>query len=872
MMNDTVNQNAELKVGAHVLVQLGSELVTDVEQAILECVKNSYDADAPGCLIEIDTREVDTLEEDGPASKLARFNKPAETVTVEIVNDQGMDVTSDEVIDENETLMRRLKYTGRITIEDEGEGLRPDQLLNSWLVVSRSTKRGEPGRKKAKTGKGRTPLGDKGLGRLGSMKLGDILRIETSTAPSNPLAVAQFRWADCYTARTVDEIPVFLKEIPNPEKFKGTRVSILGLHDLPEWRRKDRVAEIARSLARLISPFEATSTFPVGIRLDGDDHSLVSVTEEALKRAVAEFEFSWQTNPENHNERVLVAQARFRKRLFTSTRTRKAKERKESVFDQDGGTKFAKALESHARLKAYNNKKIDLDGQWFVELKRTFQWSDMQPDSGAAITDPGPFSGAFYFFHLDKLNIDDSNTIDADDPAAAGLGVDKKLIQDMTGISILRDGFRVRSQGDWLGLSLAMTFGSTYGMRVDNTVGYFALSGEHNYSLTEKSDREGFVENPAYRGFMQIARQCRSFANESLEQIRRALDDYYKHLTTSENPAIPKTAIGSLRALESEFKSTANIRGETKRMVRKLQADVKRLEREAEVSDTGNISADHALEVANKAVTSIEEIQSKLSSSAQASTNLLRLRREFDERDEQIVALFESAAVGLSARGLAHELRTHLTEIRQRTSEIERITKRKTGNVLPLLRSIRLSCSAISSAASLIDPMLPRSRAIKESIPLKAFLQGYFKSRASNFNRAGIKTLITGIGITVRANRPRLTQILDNLVRNSTYWLRRGELIGKNTKPKQISVELTRSGFIVADTGPGVDPHYEETLFEIFVTAKPDRDAGQGLGLFIVTELLRIDGCEIALLPDRNEDGRRYRFSVNLSPLVESVQ
>jgi hypothetical protein len=48
---------AELKVGAHVLVQLGSELVTDVEQAILECVKNAYDADSPGCLIDIDTRE-----------------------------------------------------------------------------------------------------------------------------------------------------------------------------------------------------------------------------------------------------------------------------------------------------------------------------------------------------------------------------------------------------------------------------------------------------------------------------------------------------------------------------------------------------------------------------------------------------------------------------------------------------------------------------------------------------------------------------------------------------------------------------------------------------------------------------------------------
>lgn len=87
--------------------------------------------------------------------------------------------------------------------------------------------------------------------------------------------MAQFRWADCESARTVDEIPVYIDELPNEEKFKGTRVSVLGLRDLPEWRRKDRIAEITRSLARLISPFEATSTFPVGIKLDGDDHLLV---------------------------------------------------------------------------------------------------------------------------------------------------------------------------------------------------------------------------------------------------------------------------------------------------------------------------------------------------------------------------------------------------------------------------------------------------------------------------------------------------------------------------------------------------------------------------------------------------------------------
>lgn len=866
-MAEAADQEAELKVGAHVLVQLGSELVTDVEQAILECVKNAYDADAPGCKIEIDTRETGSKLEAGTVDKYWGFDSPTETVTVEMLDKNGQPLAARPDAGDVE-ITRKLNYTGRITIEDKGDGLDPAQLRSSWLVISRSSKRSAAGGQKSKTKKGRTPLGDKGLGRLGSMKLGDILRIETATSATTPLAVAEFRWADCEAARTVDQIPVFIDALPNDARFKGTRVSVMGLRDLPEWRRKDRIAEITRSLARLISPFEATSTFPVGIKLDGDDQSLMSVTDELLKRAVAEFIFEWRDDEADSSKRVLVATARFRKILFTSERSRKNRERTAAVFGQDRGLGFAESLKSYGRLKPYRDKTIDLDGAWFVELKRTFQWSDMQLDTGAALVDPGPFSGAFYFFHLDKLGPEDEDIADVDAPAAAGIGIDRQLLKDMTGISILRDGFRVRSQGDWLGLSQSMTSGSTYGMRVDNTVGYFALTGEYNYKLVEKSDREGFVEDAAYRGFMQIAKYCRGFANESLEQVRRALDDYYKRLLSSaDSPHKDGAPVSAFQALESGIKSTEGARDDAARIAAELQVELDRLEREA--AEGANTEASgRALNVANRAVAAMHSVQTRLTDGARAGANLVRLRQEFDEKDEQTIALFESAAVGLSARGLAHELRTHLTEIRQRTSAIEQAAKSAASEVLPHLRAIRASCAAISSAAALIDPMLPRSRSVKETIALQAFVEDFFKGRSSTYERAGISTRITGTGATVRANRPRLTQVFDNLVRNSAYWLRRGEMTGQVKRPKEIMVELTAGGFIVSDSGPGVDPDYESSLFEIFVTAKPERDTGQGLGLFIVTELLRADGCEISLLPDRNVDGRLYRFAVNLRPLV----
>lgn len=849
-----------LKVGAHVLVQLGSELVTDAEQAILECVKNSYDADAPWCRIEIDTKENGTATETGPAT-LRKFKEPFDTVSVEIFDPSGKLVVASAKIAADSTVERRLHYKGRITIEDNGDGLSPDKVRDSWLVISRSAKRAEHGFKKKKTTLGRTPLGDKGLGRLGSMKLGDILRIETSTAPDQPIAMAQFRWTDCESADVVDDIPVFFQVLPNPDKFKGTRVSILGLRELEDWSRAGRINDLTRSLAKLISPFEVTSTFPVGVSLDGVDHSLVTITDELLRRAIAEFTFSWEFDP-ILKENVLVAEARFQKRLFMSRRSGKLAERTEIAFGLDGGAGFAEYLPTYNRLKQFELGTIALDGRWFISLKQKYRFSDLKPQNASAMIDPGPFKGAFYFFHLDIAD-------DADEGAAAGLGINKDLVKSMSGIAILRDGFRVRSQGDWLGLSSGMTSGSTYNMRVDNTVGYFALSGEQNYLLTEKSDREGFVEDAAYRGFYEISSKCKNFSNDALEQVRRALDDYTRGKILPKGAPTAPTPEASFEIVEYNLRSAREARAEAESAAAKLQADIAKLERDAPNANSGATS--RALKIASSAIRAIEVVQSKLTSGKMPNFDLIRLKQEFDIRSEQTLSLLESAAVGLSARGLAHELRTHLTEIRQRVSSIEKLAKKVASPadaIILDLRSIRASCSAISNAAALIDPMLPRARSAKQTIDLKSLVEEYIKTRVGVLDSAGIKTVISGAGQTVRANRSLLIQVLDNLVRNSIYWLRRADAAGEQSRAKVISFQLTRSGFVTWDSGPGVDPKFEESLFEMFVTAKPNQD-GQGLGLFIISQLLKNQGCDVTLLDDRNAEGRRYKFSVNLSSLLK---
>ena len=443
-------------------------------------------------------------------------------------------------------------------------------------------------------------------------------------------------------------------------------------------------------------------------------------------------------------------------------------------------------------------------------------------------------------------------------------------------MSILRDGFRVRSQGDWLGIAAGMTSGSTYQMRVTNTVGFFALTGEHNYRLTEKSDREGFVEDTAYRGFLQVATACRAFANDTLEDVRRGFDAYHKHHIQSRQGEAPLTTKASFKVLDQTIDASRQVRERVNSISMTLRQHVDDLKLVGSDPVAAQRLATRAVSATQDAIRAIDEVRDGLAPDLRSQDAVRRLQIAFEEGQEQLSALFESAAIGLSARGLAHELRTHLGEIRLRTAALERSAKKVGGDneVLTNVRAIRLACTEILKAAALIDPMLPRGRSVRESINLLEFAKGYMSAREGLFSRLGIRGEVRedGRAGTVLLNRARLNQVLDNLVRNSMYWVRNVPVASYPEMSRRegiIVVEVSPFGFVVWDNGPGVDPGYEDSLFDIFVSGKPDREPGQGLGLFIVRSLLQSDGGDVTLLPERNAYGRRFKFSVKIPVTTE---
>ncbi len=192
--------NQSFVISPRIIAHLGEELIRNESIAILELVKNSYDACATTCRVD--------------------FHQELFT---------GID---------------------KIVIEDDGKGMSIETVRNVWLVIGTDNKQGVD----TPNEMGRFPLGEKGIGRLGVHKLGQNVRILTRAKGHSEVEVI-LDWRDLYQAETIDDFKVVVKENLNPTHFKestGTRIEITSLKN--EWTRR-RLRDVYRSLSSLNSPF-----------------------------------------------------------------------------------------------------------------------------------------------------------------------------------------------------------------------------------------------------------------------------------------------------------------------------------------------------------------------------------------------------------------------------------------------------------------------------------------------------------------------------------------------------------------------------------------------------------------------------------------
>ena len=814
----TGDESPQLQIDAQVIRQLGDQLVTDAEQALIELIKNCWDADASTVNVIVDTHYRDEETPNAPP--------------------------------------------GRVLVEDDGAGMSRASILQGWLTISLSPKRDMKLRGHRTERYRRTPLGDKGLGRLGTMKLGNVLHINTHSAKTKPGYHVSLAWSDFQSGRLLSTVPVTLREVASTGAV-GTTIEVRGLTDPAYWRGERRLRALQTKLSTLVSPFEEFSTFKLSIVVDGKPVPLERATQKLREAAVAQFACTW-------DDESLACVARCKLSLFAPQAGKKDTSFEKWVEPDSGKTLF-RFLAELPSAKGFQLRKAT-KGSWYVEVSREWSWEELAERKPGAATygKPGPFTSELDAFTLDP-SADWSHGF-------SNRQTYRAFVKEQSGVRVYRDGFGIRMAEDWLGLGQSWTSGASYyGLKPSNTIGYVAISASDNPLLEEKSDREGFIDSPSVRGFYELTQAFAKFANDALTSLRRGYNEFREQRFAEEVQLPPKweppDAVERLKQISRAAK-------EKRKLVKKstdartaaldsVQTRISRVLSAPNLPDKSKVQLSEALTSLREVVKQYDAAKTELDEAVDQIADEEKLANAILERfgqlQGQMNAVYDVVAVGLVAQALAHDVHALIEDLLQRTQRIgKRVRSSGDPHLAGYLEAVRATANAVRKQLTFLDPMLRAARETRQVVSLEKFTSEFFELRRERLSRLGIDVRVSvRDDFEINFNTGRLLQVFDNLCRNSEYWLRQYGA----THPKAdmaINVEIDVPCVTVWDTGPGIKPAYEQTLFDIFVTDKP-RSEGSGLGLFIVKQILVGEGCNVRLAPERNGGHRLFQFIVDFS-------
>ena len=207
----------KFKVSTGLKSILGQDLITSDNIAILELVKNSYDAHA--------TKVIITFEKDS------------------------------------------------IIIADNGKGMSLNDLQNKWLFVGYSAKSDGTEDASYRSKFKRNFAGAKGIGRISCDRLGSEVWLTTKSEDSNTVEIIHVDWNKFEKSlkKEFDKVPIEHESRTEDYIFPegstiGTELRITGFRpETPEWTR-DRITDLKKSLEKMINPFSGSEDFSIEIK------------------------------------------------------------------------------------------------------------------------------------------------------------------------------------------------------------------------------------------------------------------------------------------------------------------------------------------------------------------------------------------------------------------------------------------------------------------------------------------------------------------------------------------------------------------------------------------------------------------------------
>lgn len=851
-------ENISFKVSARTARLIGRENVATSKGAIIELVKNGYDADSKFSLVFIDNHDA-TYHEELSASDYNLYIKKG--IPEALLNEvYSHDIDSNtyrekeqinvEHLDQLKLLLRELAI---IYIIDNGDGMTGQIIRDHWMTIGTDNKAGN-----ILTRNGRVKVGAKGIGRFALDKLGSKCEMMTFYNPEaykDGLGKKEdtsegyhwvVNWEDFEgTNKTIDSINATL------ESMEGTNFSQV-LHSLPF--SEDIINNLEEfdlsygTILKITTPREAWDTDNIS-RIYEDLGVLLP--------------------PSESNEFTIFLYATETPGQFGLV--------KPSICDD-----YDYKLEAHAdenqnvTIKIYRNEndveaipaaffkreKMQMSPYTLEDLKRgywetsrTFRelcpgFADVDVDH--VFDKVGRFDFTFYYLKRTTNSKEEKRFFYK--PCAYNLR--KMWLEKYGGIKLFRDEFRVRPYGerrdsafDWLGLGsrkakspagIAKVNGG-YRVEPENVAGLVKISRIFNADFDDKSSREGLQENKTFMLFEELIKSIIAIFEEDRSYIARELD-----------------------AFDKERNWDARTREEAERLVQEIlkQRDGQRKENETEENNQQKAYNAH-LELLAESVRQKDE--------------------ELAQMHEEQKMLRVLASSGLMLASFSHDLSKLNITLDARYEKIERLFGLKVNrseydgvedrkNPFYLLQDAKNTDNKIQSWLNFATGVIKKDKRKRNKLSLTDYFNrlgetwsSFFQSRAIAFDFENDQS------VSMRVFEIDMDSIFHNLFSNSIEAFS----LMKVDRPRTIHIKVTSNDKYILieyrDSGVGLSPdiHNPNDIFKPFFTTRRNPSTGEeigtGLGMWIVKTVLEENDADAVIL--NYDDGFGIRFSFPLKYL-----
>ena len=452
---------AKLKPRARLIRTIGDKLISGPEAAIIELVKNSYDADSPSVDIKITPQKHEKDDINLPIVKHAE-----------------------------------------IIITDKGHGMTYDEIIGVWLEPATDIK---VNKTTSRLGN-RKLLGAKGVGRFASARLGKTIEI-TSIASNNGIlekSILTLDWEIFESVKYLEDIDIDIERCPILAKnvTTGVVIKITSLKDI--WG-KSRLEELIHELRRLATPQEQ-SEFDIALDLsayiqsDEKTQYLEQVKNAKKRQDVPNQEFS----PYDLDGIELL---KSNNRTIQSI-TADDNNTEINIEDGEKNHNYIRPFSLGEHCDYYVKGSFD-DSGLFSGILKILRGDKIPvpieleaPRMTLNQQSCGPIDIELKLYDLDAESIKRLFKEMGLNYNAFSLKDARNFIASNTGIGIYRNSFRIRPYGhhdhDWLNLEKRRVQNPSYRVGHGQIGGSLKVSDEATSNLIERSSREGLEQNGAF--------------------------------------------------------------------------------------------------------------------------------------------------------------------------------------------------------------------------------------------------------------------------------------------------------------------------------------------------------------------------------------